>query len=675
MMLPTVTRQTDTPPHPPRCVRFCRVGGISSPCPERDEIGLPLALSVTPDTITATMTIEKTSLTSHTFQVDLRGLVDLLSQHLYANPRVYVRELLQNGVDAITARRASDPGCPGEVRVAADGASLTVTDSGIGLTEPEVHQLLATIGGSSKRNDLETARKEFLGQFGIGLLACFVVAESIRVLSRSARHADAVPVEWVARADGSYTVRQLAEAEYEALAGTSDAGTTVRLEARHGCEQWFVPDTVVSLATEFGTLLPYDVTVNEHTVTGAPAPWEVERSSPAARRAALIAAGQEALGFTALDSIELDLPLVGIRGVAYVVPGQVNPAQRGGHRVYLKRMLLTDSAEGLLPDWAFFVRCVLDTDSLRPTASREALYEDETLAAVREALGERVRQWLAQLAVDSPERLRRLITVHHLGVKALALHDDEVMRTMLPWIPFETTEGELSLDELSRRRSTIHFTRTVDEFRQVAPIAAAQGMTVVNGGYTYDADLVARLPEIRPGIEVSELDATTVTIHLDAVDPAQELAMAAFLATARARLDPLDCDVVVRAFHPSSVSALHLDDRAARHERRRSEAELEANGLWSGILNSLQETRPRSQLVLNHLNPLIRRIAGLAEQDLAGVATEALYSQALLQARRALRPVDQALLNRAFAGLLEWAAPASPQVPTDENPTPEEGDR
>ena len=42
---------------------------------------------------------------AHAFQVDLRGLVDLLSHHLYSSPRVYVRELLQNAVDAITARQ------------------------------------------------------------------------------------------------------------------------------------------------------------------------------------------------------------------------------------------------------------------------------------------------------------------------------------------------------------------------------------------------------------------------------------------------------------------------------------------------------------------------------------------------------------------------------------------
>ena len=57
----------------------------------------------------------------HAFQVDLRGLVDLLSHHLYSSPRVFVRELLQNAVDAITARRQADPDAPAEIRITLDG--------------------------------------------------------------------------------------------------------------------------------------------------------------------------------------------------------------------------------------------------------------------------------------------------------------------------------------------------------------------------------------------------------------------------------------------------------------------------------------------------------------------------------------------------------------------------
>lgn len=288
------------------------------------------------------------------------------------------------------------------------------------------------------------------------------------------------------------------------------------------------------------------------------------------------------------------MPLAGIRGVAYVLPSAVSPAQRATHRVHLKGMLLTERAEQLLPDWAFFVRCVLDTDSLRPTASRESLYEDETLAAVREALGERIRSWLTGLAAGDPERLAAFLSVHHLGVKSLARHDMDMLRTMLPWLPFETTDGRLSLEEFAQRHPVVHFTRTVEEYRQVAPIASAQGVGVVNGGYTYDSDLVEALPSVRPGTVVSELDADTVTAHMDLVDPAEELALSGFLAAARARLDPLGCDVVLRAFRPLSVPALHLDDRDARHEQARAEAEDRADDLWAGILGSLRGGAPRA---------------------------------------------------------------------------------
>src|SRR5690242_18824467 len=133
-----------------------------------------------------------------TFQVDLRGIVDLLSHHLYASPRVYVRELLQNAVDAITAAGGD---ATGKISITTGDGGLRIDDNGIGLTEAQVHELLATIGRSSKRDELGFARHEFLGQFGIGLLSCFLVADEIRV--HTCRDG-APPVLWTGHADGSY---------------------------------------------------------------------------------------------------------------------------------------------------------------------------------------------------------------------------------------------------------------------------------------------------------------------------------------------------------------------------------------------------------------------------------------------------------------------------------------
>ncbi|MEU4342797.1 HSP90 family protein [Nocardia sp. NPDC023852] len=591
--------------------------------------------------------------TSYSFQVDLRGIVDLLSHHLYSSPRVYLRELLQNAVDAITARSQSDPLAPTSIRLVVDETGLRISDPGVGLTEADVHRFLATIGCSSKRDDIEGARREFLGQFGIGLLACFTVAETIRVVTRSAMDSSALPVEWLAAADGTYTLRALDPREHP------EPGTTVWLTPRAGTESWFAPNRVIDLAREFGSFLPYAVTVESDGVVapvteGIPV-WRRNYPTAGERRTALLDYGVRALGFAPLDVIELDARAAGVSGVAYVLPQPGNPAESSAHRVYLKGMLLGDAVRGVLPDWAFFVRCVIDTDTLRPTASREGLYEDERLAIVREALGDQVRDWLTEIAAAQPQRLAAFLSVHALGVKAMASHSPDLLRIMLPHLIFDTTDGRVPLTEFTRNHRTVRVTSTVEEFRQVAPTAAAQGIGIVNGGYTYDRDLVALLPRLLHGIEVVDLDADAITAALDPVDPAEELAFTPVLGLARTVLDPLSCDVILRAFHPVSVPALYLDGRAARNERTRTETVEDADELWTEILGALEAAAPRARLVLNYHSPIVRRLTRIEDPGFLKTAVESLYGQALLMTHRPLRAADTALLNRAFGEFLGWA--------------------
>ncbi|HEX8869059.1 MAG TPA: ATP-binding protein, partial [Lentzea sp.] len=202
---------------------------------------------------------------SHTFRVDLRGIIDLLSHHLYSSPRVYVRELLQNAVDAITARRELDPSCPAEVTITC-GQELRITDTGVGLTEDEVHELLSTLGRTSKRDELGFAREGFLGQFGVGMLSCFLVASSVTVITRSARGGSGV--RWEADSSGNYTV--------SVVDGDVPIGTTVVLSASRGNEHWLEADVVRPLVTDYGDLLPAVVTLDGAPVTRGERPWDDE---------------------------------------------------------------------------------------------------------------------------------------------------------------------------------------------------------------------------------------------------------------------------------------------------------------------------------------------------------------------------------------------------------------
>jgi molecular chaperone HtpG len=591
-----------------------------------------------------------------TFQVDLRGVVDLLSHHLYGSPRVYLRELLQNAVDAIVARRAREPRAPGVVRISSpestgDG-TLRVDDTGIGLTEEQVHELLATIGRSSKRDELGFARHEFLGQFGIGLLSCFLVADEIRVRTR---HNDSPTVLWTGYADGRYQVELASDSD-----GRSEPGTTVTLVPRRGAEQWLTRATVTDLARLFGSLLPVRVFVDEvETTTGAP-PWSsTPGGTQGARREELFRYARDTFGFTPFDVIPLAVPEAGLTGVAFVLPTPVNPAARAGHRVYLKRMLLTEGAEGLLPEWAFFARCVVDASELRPTASREALYEDGLLTSTREALGEQLRGWLVRLADTDPSRLTEFLRVHHLGVKALALHDDEMLRLVERWWPMETNTGLCTLAEFRARHGLIRYATTIDEFRQLAAVAAAQDLAVVNAGYTYDTEIIERLPGVDRSILIERLEPTDLTTRFDALEPEVELALRPLLGTAQRALDRLGCEVVLRAYDPVSLPALYLVSRSAVFQEQLEASREQVDELWAGVLDALAASGPpeRPQLVLNHRNPLVRRITTLTDPELIRLAVEALYGQALLLGYHPIRPADAALLNSSFLGLLGRAVP------------------
>src|SRR2546423_14322996 len=156
-------------------------------------------------------------------------------------------------------------------------------------------------------------------------------------------------------------------------------------------------------------------------------------------------------------------------------------------------MLLAEGAEGVLPEWAFFPRCVIDAGALRPTASRESLYEDELLDATRDELGSQLRGWLVKLAGRDPRRLAQFLEIHHLGVKALALHDDEMLRIVDAWWPMETNAGRMTLADFRAQHGLVRYTVQVDEFRQISAVAAAQGIALVNGGYTFDEQIIERL--------------------------------------------------------------------------------------------------------------------------------------------------------------------------------------
>jgi len=135
------------------------------------------------------------------------------------------------------------------------------------------------------------------------------------------------------------------------------------------------------------------------------------------------------------------------------------------------------------------------------------------------------------------------------------------------------------------------------------------------------------------------------------------MALRPFLTAAQQALDPVGCEVTVRVFDPASLPVMYLVDRSAAFAAELRATRERADALWSQVLDALD--RPvdvRPQLVLNHRNPLVRRMTLLRGAALT-LAVEAMYGQALLLGYHPIRPADAALLNRSFLGLLDLAVP------------------
>jgi len=598
--------------------------------------------------------------TNDTFQVDLRGLVDLLSHHLYSSPKVYVRELLQNGIDAVTMRGATDDR-PAILLTGADQSTdgrMHCFDSGVGLDDDDVRTFLATIGRSSKRDELGFARTDMLGQFGIGLLSAFLVTDEIEVLSRKG---DGPIVRWRGRGDGSYVIDHTAPAPNDPRAQwlAAGPGTCVALAPRRGAEEWLAADRVVALAQQYGRFLPHKVEVagqGQRTVPVAPMtpPWLV--GDPAQRRAAVNELGVAELGIPPFATVPVSVPAAGLNGVALILGNPTHAGRRPGSRVYLKGMLLGDEMGGLLPEWAFFARLVVDTSALQPTASREALYSDDLLADTRTALGDQLRRWLSRLAATEPRRMHEFLRIHHVAAKGMALADDEMLKVLLPLLPFETNTGDSTLPDLMKRTSTIYITRTVDDFRQVGQVGAGQGMEIVNGGYVYEYDLLLKAGTVLAGANLVPLTPDDLDSHIRTVDMSRESAVAWPLDQMRAALDRLDVDLELRGFSPSSVPALYLDSETAQERRERRAVADTADDTWAAILGAFDDgASARARLLLNDDNQTVRRLLEVRDPALAAMGVESLYTRALLMGHHRLRAADLAALDRSFLGLLHRA--------------------
>jgi molecular chaperone HtpG len=588
------------------------------------------------------------------FKVDLRGIVDVLSNHLYSSPTVFVRELLQNAVDAITARRAVEHSNGGEIsiRLVGEGESATLSfeDDGIGLDEADVHVFLSTIGQSSKRD----SPTDFLGQFGIGILSCFVVADEVTLVTR--KSGSSKSYRWVGHSDGTY--------ELASLEATAPVGTAVYLRPKADSADIFTADRILDNARLYGELLPMKITFTHEgrldEFGGGPLPWLGIDHTSDSGKSQILGYGETLFGARMMAAIPIKSVAADATGVAFLLaePRSVHVPQN--HRAYLRRMLVSANLAELTPEWAYFVRLVINVNELRPTAGRESFYEDARLESFRQEIGEIVRAWLETTARTNPDLMAHFIGVHYMALKALATEDAEFYELFVKWLPFEGTRGMVPLGDYLESGRELHYVSDHDAYRQLAGVARALGIELIDGGFSYDTQLLSLAGQLI-GREIPPLDDNFLIERL--ADPtSQETEMAAdFVVDAERVLGSFRAKPVLKGFEPVSVPALlSLSETIAYGRQLRASREV-ALPLFIDVLEAVSPAGPESLplLVFNVRNELVRtlfRNVGKKKE----LAIQLLYLHALMLAHQPLSASELEMLQSATLELLMHDLGGSP---------------
>ncbi|EIW7943561.1 HSP90 family protein [Listeria monocytogenes] len=595
---------------------------------------------------------------SHRFQVNLAGMIDILSNHLYDEKDVYIRELLQNATDAIRARKKIDSTLEGKIHASLTGdnneKTLIVEDNGIGLTEDEVHAFLATIANSSKgeKNFDGESSNDFIGRFGIGLLSCFIVSDEIVMISTSQK--DGGTTEWRGKTDGTYSVRKIET-------DTREPGTQVYLRLRAGLEDHPECEDVeylINTLKKYGSSLESNIIVEMNGLEEEINSWTKQFSDKETlstlSREQIIQYGEYILGTHFQDYFLIENESGRTFGIAYMIPHAVQMNAIRKNTVFLNKMFVTSEANNILPDWSFFAKCVIWTDELQPVASREAFYKNERLTSVASELGVALKKGIETLP---EEALMKLLATHYLGFKALASEDAPFLKLIYPYLPVRTLNGEEKLGDIIAKNDVIYYTYSVDDFRQIKDIARSSGMTLINGGYSYDSPILAQLSYFVEGTEFVLIEPEEMTNKLRPMTVSEEQAYQPILTEMNSMMAEFDTDVLIKHFEPKDLPIIFIHSTATQELRELERAVEETNSVFSDILESIQkeqEPAPLAHLYLNLDNELIKRLftSEKTVKELS-VIVNVLYIQALLLGHYPLKRKEMVLMNQNMLRILE----------------------
>ena len=422
------------------------------------------------------------------FRAEVRKVLHILTNSLYTNREIFLRELISNASDALDKLRfrinrgesPREPDLPLEIRISIDkdAKTLTIADTGLGMTAEELADNLGTIAKSGSEEFLaglaaeSGTRKEMsngkgdgaaeaaaadaaniIGRFGVGFYSVFMVADKVEVTSRPVFEEGAQAYVWISDGLGSYSV------------APSDAeeprrGTVVKAHLKDDAVEFLEKFRVESAIRKHSAFVPFPVFVDGERINTQPALWREPKSGVTKEQYDNF---YKALTYDAKDPLDVqhiavDAP-VQFNALLYIPDSSQDffGADRDfwGLDLYARRVLIQHRNKELIPEYLAFLKGVVDTEDLPLNISRETLQENVLLRKINQVIVKQTLSHLEKIAGDDVEKYNRFWRLHGKIFK-LGYHDFPNRERVSALLRFNSSaladaEALTSLDEYMAR--------------------------------------------------------------------------------------------------------------------------------------------------------------------------------------------------------------------------------
>jgi molecular chaperone HtpG len=388
---------------------------------------------------------------TYEFKAETKKLLDIVINSLYTEKDVFIRELISNAADAlekfrhesITKSDIFDGHLPLEITIDLDEKSntLTITDTGIGMSRSELEHNLGTIAHSGSNTFMaelvEAAKKDvsLIGQFGVGFYSAFMAGKTVRVQSRSWDKSEGH--EWVSDGTGAFTISEMPGLR---------RGTKVIVELKEETKEYVQKWKISSIIKQYSAFVSFPIKLDGETINTIQALWTRNKSDIKEEEYVEF---YKFIGNATTEPLYrlhffADAPLA-INALLFVPAenfevfgfGKVDP----GVNLYCQRILIDQHSKNILPDWLRFLKGVVDSEDLPLNISRQALQDNALVAKIRKVITKRFLKFLDEEAKSDPEKYLKFWTAFGIFIKEGITSDYEFQKELGKLLRFESSKS------------------------------------------------------------------------------------------------------------------------------------------------------------------------------------------------------------------------------------------